>query len=257
MRTRLDEKTRHQLLQKSKEADVTKSYGTTRYDRKNLQHIYNSVSAFNKIDMNALFKANLLSFFIPVQGETDNYEVEVLFDGILDAINRELQRNSWGFEYKVVYRAIIDAINKQDIYVSCTCPDWKYRMAYWSSKGRYNSGHPQVVPARITNPNDSQGAGCKHVMKVLADLDWALKLASCVTNYITYMEEHYPDKYFNVIFPALYGVSYQQAITDGIIEPPEDELDDIEDIPIEDEEPTPDELEEPQEEPEEEEEETV
>ena len=50
--------------------------------------------------MNALFKANLLSFFIPVQGETDNYEVEVLFDGILDAINRELQRNSWGFEYK-------------------------------------------------------------------------------------------------------------------------------------------------------------
>ena len=111
MRTRLDEKTRHQLLQKSKEADVTKSYGTTRYDRKNLQHIYNSVSAFNKIDMNALFKANLLSFFIPVQGETDNYEVEVLFDGILDAINRELQRNSWGFEYKVVECEGVKGVN--------------------------------------------------------------------------------------------------------------------------------------------------
>lgn len=74
------------------------------------------------------------------------------------------------------------------------------------------------------------------------------------------MEEHYPDKYFNVIFPALYGVSYQQAITDGIIEPPEDELDDIEDIediPIEDEEHNPDELEEPQVETEEEEEEVI
>jgi hypothetical protein len=120
---RIDEATRHQLLNKSKDAEVTKSYGTTRYERRNLQHIYNSVSAFNKIDMNACFKANLLSFFVPVQGEHDNYEVEVLFDGILDSINRELKNNSWTFEYKVVYRAIIDAINKQDIYISCTCPD--------------------------------------------------------------------------------------------------------------------------------------
>lgn len=661
---RIDEATRHQLLNKSKDAEVTKSYGTTRYERRNLQHIYNSVSAFNKIDMNACFKANLLSFFVPVQGEHDNYEVEVLFDGILDSINRELKNNSWTFEYKVVYRAIIDAINKQDIYISCTClhpdteiklldgttpsvaemkerfdngehlwvystdengdfkpgevedvlitketnnfikitldndeviittpdhpymlrdgnykeakdlevgtslmplyfnystdyeqvklntedrgwrsvyklvaeelfkdeieqkklqsqkekedgidkmsydvaihhkdfnklnnspenlqvmtgyehwiyhantisrlwddpkfrdeaskrsrewmtylnshpseklqkarteflekgheywrteegraiksdemretmsnyytnlsdddlaelnkkrytddwrknigsgnraawenytedeykarieknieilrdpiiktkiqlskckrvldtiieysqdltednykkfkkrgdpnwskqfstfesmlnyfglnqynhkiktienitldsnipvydikvkkwhnflvnagvilhncPDWKYRMAYWSSKGRYNSGHPQVVPARITNPNDSQGAGCKHVMKVLADLDWALKLASCITNYVTYMEEHYPDKYFDIIFPALYGMEYIDAINQGIIEPPEDELDDVEDIPIEEPENDEEEEEIPEEEPEEE-----
>ena len=249
---RIDEATRHQLLNKSKDAEVTKSYGTTRYERRNLQHIYNSVSAFNKIDMNACFKANLLFFFVPVQGEHDNYEVEVLFDGILDSINRELKNNSWTFEYKVVYRAIIDAINKQDIYISCTCPDWKYRMAYWSSKGRYNSGHPQVVPARITNPNDSQGAGCKHVMKVLADLDWALKLASCITNYVTYMEEHYPDKYFDIIFPALYGMKYIDAINQGIIEPPEDELDDAEDIPIEEPENDEEDEEIPEEEPEEE-----
>ena len=250
----INEATRHQLINKSKNADKTKSYGTTRYDRRNMQHIYGSVSAFNKIDMNALYKANLLSFFIPVQGETDNYQVEVLFDGILDAINRELQNNSWLLEYKVVYRAIIDAINKQDIYISCSCADWKYRMAYWSSKGRYNSGHPQIVPARITNPHDSKGAGCKHVMKVLADLDWALKLASCVYNYTVYMEEHYPDKYFNVIFPALYGVSYQRALDQGLIEPPEDELDNIEDIPLDDEEIEQEVIEEPQEETEEEEE---
>lgn len=250
----INEATRHQLINRSKNADKTKSYGTTRYERRNMQHVYDSVKSFNKIDMNALFKANLLSFFIPVQGETDNYEVEVLFDGILDAINRELKNNSWNLEYKVIYRAIIDAINKQDIYVSCTCADWKYRMAYWSSKGRFNSGHPQIVPARITNPNNSKGAGCKHVMKVLADLDWALKLASCVYNYTVYMEEHYPDKYYNVIFPALYAVSYQRAIDQGLIEPPEDELDNVEDIPLEDEEVEQEVIDEPQEETEEEEE---
>lgn len=657
---RIDEATRHQLINKSRNADVTKSYGTTRYDRKDMQHIYNSVSAFNKIDMNALWKANLLSFFIPVQGEHGNYEVEVLFDGILDAINRELKNNSWTFEYKVVYKAIIDAINKQDIYVSCSClhpdtkiklldgttpsiaemkdrfdngehlwvystdkngdfkpgevedvlitketkdfikitldndeviittpdhpymlrdgsyieardlevgtslmplyfnystnyeqvklntedrgwrsvyklvaeelfkdeieqkklqsqkekeegtdkmkydvaihhkdfnklnnnpenlqvmtgyehwiyhantmsrlwddpkfrneasersrewmtylnshpseklqearikflekgheywrteegratksdemretmsnyytnlsdddlaelnkkrytdnwrknigsgnrtvwenytedeyksrveknieilrdpviktkiqlskckrvldtiiensqdlteynykkfkkrgdpnwskqfstfesmlncfglnkynhkikaienitldsnipvydikvkkwhnflvnagvilhncPDWKYRMSYWSSKGRYNSGQPQIVPARFTNPRDSQGAGCKHVMKVLADLDWALKLASCVTNYVTYMEEHYPDKYFDILFPAMYGVSYQRALDQGLIDVPEDDLDAINVDNLDDTEEVPEETPEPQEE---------
>lgn len=244
---RIDEATRHQLINKSRNADVTKSYGTTRYDRKDMQHIYNSVSAFNKIDMNALWKANLLSFFIPVQGEHGNYEVEVLFDGILDAINRELKNNSWTFEYKVVYKAIIDAINKQDIYVSCSCPDWKYRMSYWSSKGRYNSGQPQIVPARFTNPRDSQGAGCKHVMKVLADLDWALKLASCVTNYVTYMEEHYPDKYFDILFPAMYGVSYQRALDQGLIDVPEDDLDAINVDNLDDTEEVPEETPEPQE----------
>lgn len=254
MKTRLDEKTRSQLIDKSKNADKTKAYGTTRYERRNMQHLYNSVNAFNKIDQNALYKANLLSFFVPVQGETDNYEVEILFDKILDAINRELKNNGWTLEYKVVYRAIIDAINRQDVYVSCTCPDWKYRMAYWSSKGRYNSGHPQIVPAKITNPNDSKGAGCKHVMKVLADLDWALKLASCIYNYTVYIEEHYPDKYFNVIFPALYGVSYQNALDQGLIEPPEDELDDIDIDLLDTEEEIPDETENIQDETEEEEE---
>ncbi len=68
------------------------------------------------------------------------------------------------------------------------------------------------------------------------------------------MEEHYPDKYFNVIFPALYGVSYQRALDQGLIEPPEDELNNIEDIPLEDEEIEQEVIEEPQEETEEEEE---
>jgi len=230
----LQEKTRHQLLQQSKDADITRSYGTTRYDRRNLQHLSASTSSYNKVDMNGVFRANLLSFFIPVRGETNNYEVEVLFDGILDAINRELKNNNWVIEYKVIYRAIIDAINKQDVYVSCSCPDFYYRMSYWASKDRYNSGKPQTIPARITNPNNSKGAGCKHIMKVLADLDWAMKLAACINNYILYMEKNMPDKYYNIIFPAIYSMSYKDALTKGIMEPPEDELIDAKDVDIED-----------------------
>jgi hypothetical protein len=66
------------------------------------------------------------------------------------------------------------------------------------------------------------------------------------------MEDHYPDKYFDIIFPALYGMKYIDAINQGIIEPPEDELDDAEDIPIEEPENDEEDEEIPEEEPEEE-----
>ena len=223
---KLNEKTRAELLSKSKSADIVKSYGTTRYGRRNIQHIYNPKSSLNKLDQNALWKSDSLSFFIPVQGETDNYTVQVLFEGILKDINQELKLNSYKLEYKVFYKAIIKAINRQDIYVSCTCADFKYRQAYWASKDRYNSGTPQIVPSKVTNPNDSKGAGCKHIMKVLADLDWALDLASCINNYTIYMQEKYPEKYQEIIFPAIYNMSYQDALNDGIIYDDVDELDD-------------------------------
>ena len=226
---KLTEATRQQLLNKSRSADIVKSYGTTRFDRRNIQRVYNPKDSLNKLDMNALWKANILSFYLTVQGETNNYTVEVLFDDVLDDISKELKRNNYKFEYKVVYRAIINAINRNDIYVSCSCPDWYYRMSYQATKGQYNSGKAQTIPARITNPNDTKGAGCKHVMKVLGNLDWALDLASCITNYVTYMQDNYQDKYEDILFPALYGMSYIDAINDGIINNENENTDDEED----------------------------
>ena len=212
------EKTRNELLNKSKNADVVKSYGTTRYGRRHQQHVDNSVNSFNKIDFNALFKADLLSFKIPVHGETNDYEVEILFDGICKDFQSQLKLDDYKLEFKCIYRALINAINRQDIYVSCSCPDFKYRMGYYASKGRYNSGQPQITPSKITNPNDTKGAGCKHIMKVLADLDWVLKLASCITNYIIYMDKNMHSKYAQVIFPAVYGMPYGKALQLGLFD---------------------------------------
>ena len=219
----LTEATRKELIDKSKSADKTKSYGTTRYDRRNYQHIYNSLNAFNKIDMNALYKANLLSFKVPVHGETDNYTVEILFEGICDDMRHEIHRNKDVLEYKCIYRALVNAINRQDIYVACTCPDWQYRFAYWANKNGYNGGRPELRVADITNPGDTKGAGCKHVMAVLANLDWALKLATTIYNYIIYMEEHYESKFASVMFPKLFDMSYQEY-KDKIIISADDEL---------------------------------
>jgi len=121
--------------------------------------------------MNSLFKADLLNFIIPIKGETNDYSVEVLFEGVCKKIREELKRNNFKLEYKVIYRAIINAVNAGDILVACTCPDWKFRQAYQGTMGKYNAGKPELRPAKITNPNDTKGAGCKHVMNVLGNLD--------------------------------------------------------------------------------------
>ena len=76
----------------------------------------------------------------------------------------------------------------------------------------------QLVPARFTNPNNSKGAGCKHIMNILANLDWALNLATSIYNYTVYMEQNYPDKYYSIMFPAIYGMSYQRAQDLGILD---------------------------------------
>lgn len=174
--TLLLEKTRQELINKSQSADTVKTYGTTRWDRRNSVKPFATIKAYNRIDFNALFKGNLLDVVLAVHGDkslgsTNDYSVEVLFEGICKKLQDELKRNDYKLEYKIVYRAIVNAINSGDILVSCTCPDFKYRQSYQRTMGKYNAGRPELRPAKITNPNDTKGAGCKHVMNVIGNLD--------------------------------------------------------------------------------------
>lgn len=93
------------------------------------------------------------------------------------------------------------------------CPDWFYRFSYQSTKNDTNSGEPQLIPANITNPNDTLGSACKHVLLVLNNTSWMMKVASVVFNYINYMKERYSKLYADIIYPAIYGKEY-----DGIVQ---------------------------------------
>jgi len=215
------EKSRRELIQKSVSADKTKAYGTTRWDRRRYVSIFPTAANYNRLDMNALFKANLLDFLVPVHGDREigkgkDYSVELLFEGICDKLKDELKRNNYKIEFKVIYRAIINAINASDVLVSCTCPDWKYRQAYAATTGQYNAGRPELRPANITNPNDTKGAGCKHVMNVLGNLDWAMKLATCINNYILFMKDNYENLFAEIIWPAISGMTYDEAYQQGL-----------------------------------------
>ena len=219
----LQEKSRSDLLSKSMTAKPTKAYNTTRFERRKLQTMKTSSSIFNKLDMNSVFKSDALSLEIPVEGETNTYTVTILFDGICKDIQRELKKNDYNLEFKVIYKAIVRAIKNQNMFIGCTCKDYKFRFQYIATKERYNALQAQLVPATQTNPNDDQGAGCKHILKVLDDLSWAMQLATALNNYILYMKKNKQKLFNDIMFRSIYGMPYRSAVEKGIIEETDDE----------------------------------
>lgn len=219
---KLVEKQRRELLGKSIAAERTKSYGTTRYERRTHQSAKTTSDVFNRLDMNTLFKKDILTLKLPVKGETSDYEVAIVFDNICKDISRELKKQNYKMSFKIVYKAIVRALNNQNIHIGCTCKDWAYRFAYQATRGQYNVGKAQLIPAHMTNPRDTLGAGCKHVLKVLDDLDWVMLLALSIYNYISYMEEHMPDTYKKQIFPQIYGMPYEVALRKNIVDGEDD-----------------------------------
>lgn len=210
------EKKRSELISKSRSSDKYKTKGRenqNRWDRRTKSRIAATVADYNNIDMNAFFKGDILNFGVKVQGETNNYVVIVTFEGILKHLRDEIVRNKNKLEFKCVVRALMNSFNSEDVYVSCSCPDWKYRQAYWSTQGKYNSGTPQTDNGMmIANPGDTKGAGCKHVNLVLSNLNWCLKLASTINNYINYCKDKMEVNYQRYIFPVVYGKEFDDVI---------------------------------------------
>lgn len=108
------------------------------------------------------------------------------------------------------------------------CEDFFYRFSYWATVKNINSGEPQLIPAKITNPTNNKGPGCKHVMLVLSNTVWLLKVASVINNYIKYMERYRQNDYAKIIYPAIYGKKYTQPVQLSIDDSKDDILTDDE-----------------------------
>ena len=216
MNRNLYEDSRSQLLSKSKKGDnyvsSNQSKGKNRYERRLHSKVFHSVKDYNNINMNRLFKDNILDVNVSVHGETDDYSVKMSFGGFLDSLHRELKKNNDILNLRVVSRALTSAFNSDNVYIHCSCKDWKYRFSYWATNNSITSGQAELTPSNITNPGDSKGSGCKHVMLVLSNNSWLLKVASVVFNYINYMEKHYAKLYADIIYPAIYEKDYEEPV---------------------------------------------
>ncbi len=210
------EKSRQELINKSKSSDdysvKNQAKGRNRWERRKHSQIATSLRDYNRIDMDAFWKGDILEFGVNVHGETDDYVVTIIFENILKNLQQEVKGNGNKLEFKCVLRALLRSFNGENCYVSCTCPDWKYRQAYWATKNQQNSGVPEVRPSDITNPNDTKGAGCKHVNLVISNADWMMKIASVINNYAKWCRKNMENNYARYIFPQIYGMPYNKAV---------------------------------------------
>jgi len=212
----LEEANRQQLLAKSRKAKKysknNQSKGINRYERRLKSQLSASVKDYNIIDMDRFFKRDILSFSVPVRGETDTYMVSLELHDVLKEIQRQIRQNKGKFEFKVVLSSLSSVLNTGDVYTGCTCPDAKYRQAFWQTRNNYKAGYKELRPSDETNPRDELGAGCKHVMLVLANLSWMYKVASVINNYIKYSRDRLQKNYIDYIFPKVFGMRYDKAV---------------------------------------------
>ncbi len=204
----LNEDSRASLLTKSKHSKK----GMQRFKRRVKSRVANTVKQYNSIDMNKLFKQDILTVDIHVKGETDDYEVKISFGGFLELLKDQLEKQDGVLNLKAITRALVNGFNRDDVYIHCSCPDWQYRYAYYATVNQLNSGDEEHRPSNITNPDDKLGSGCKHVLLVLSNTSWILKVASTIYNYINYMEKHYQRLYADIIYPAVYGKKYEEPV---------------------------------------------
>lgn len=83
----LKEEKRAQLLGQSKRADKEKD-GKTRYEKRVKSKVKANVSNLNKVNFNQLFKENIMTVSLDIQGETNDYVVTISFGGFLDELKR-------------------------------------------------------------------------------------------------------------------------------------------------------------------------
>ena len=171
---KLNEATRTQLVAQSKNIGQYKdtSRGKTRFDRKKYSKVANAVKNYNEINMNDFWKKDILQVNIPVVGETDEYTVTIKIEGVVAEMQKNIKNNGNKMEFRTIIQSLTKVFNTTDVYVKCTCADFKYRFKHHLIVNGMSVDDSSQDPGPgkgIANPNDDKGRGCKHVLLALSN----------------------------------------------------------------------------------------
>lgn len=224
---KLEEATRTQLVAQSRSVGQYKdtSRGRNRMERKKYSKVANSVKSYNEINMNDLWKSDILKVNIPVVGETDEYTVTIKLEGVVAEIQKNIKNNGNKLEFRTIIQSLTKVFNTSDVYVRCTCSDFKYRFAHWNIVKNVSVDDSSADPGPgkgIANPNDDMGRGCKHILHCLANGNWMMKVASVIMNYCHFLSEKKPEAFLKLVFPKLYGVPADEAVENDLVADKED-----------------------------------
>ena len=129
----------------------------------------NSYSVSNvTIDPTALL-SDWLVITTNISGNGSTYTDSIAFKFVItDLIEQAKNSPKHVVNSKLIIKSIHASLDKQDIYIDCSCDDFKYRYAFWSTQGKFKWGKLQNSNGKkIRNPNNDMGCMCKHLYALL------------------------------------------------------------------------------------------
>ena len=106
-----------------------------------------------------------------------DYIVTLSFEGAFEILRWKTKSfngtNRWKrITHRMLVECLSEALDRRDLYIDCSCPDFKYRFAYWATKAGCKYGLQQNVAPKVRNVKNNKGYCCKHVLAVLFGKRW-------------------------------------------------------------------------------------
>lgn len=175
------EKIADRYLINSRHGADYKTMPGNRYKRRMRIRDKGAARVWYDIDVNKFFNKDEFLCHIPVIGETNEYIEEVEIKNWLPVLRKDIKDN--GFSVIAFRKSLTKAMRTLNIKINCNCPDFQFRFAYYRTQDNENSGRPENRPPVITNPNNDEGDGCKHILHIMSNRTWIGRVARILFNY--------------------------------------------------------------------------
>lgn len=186
MKIKLDEVLRSQMIKSSKLQSPDRLARSKKYSAKD----------FKNVNFRQLMERDTFTWIAKVGDHT----VAISFEGPFEDL-RYYVKSMRGpnrlkrITVKLVAAALSKSLDENDLYVSCTCPDYKYRFAYHCTQADCKFGKQQNVAPKYkqTNKDNSKGLICKHLLSVLIGKRWVNSAAKAWLSYMFANPEYTED----------------------------------------------------------------
>lgn len=170
----LVEKNRIELLKKQKRETPQRVKRAESY----------SVSQIN-IDQQALVN-NWLVITANISGNGHTYTDSIAFKNIMTDLIELVKNDSKHYvNGKLILKSIKLSLDKQDIYIACNCPDFKFTYDFWSTQDKFKWGKLQNSNGKgIRNPHNNKGSMCKHLYALLKSNNFLDKVSDKIMRVI-------------------------------------------------------------------------
>ena len=175
--TPLNEVTRWEIIRRSKIESPMRF-------RKSQNNIYRPKD-FDNVNFIDLFSKDTFTWVSRV----GDYEVTISFEGAFSNLYMEIGswsgKNRWKrITQKILTKCLSKSLDEDDLYINCTCDDFKYRFAFHVTQAGAKYGLQQNRPPRVRNVRNNQGFCCKHLLATLYGKRWIPAAAKAWLMYI-------------------------------------------------------------------------